>query len=371
MITGQKGILNKASDAKEKTITSQQEEQTALNSYEDQIANYVGIDWEAAKANAKAPKEQKEERNNGVIGIGTDGKAVNMDLWEYTKLDDGTYGLNTENSLDDTGNSGRSAGYKGDFTYNGEIKGTIPTYISIDNGNEFRAVTSLVHTFYNCSDLKIAPKIPESIKDMSVAFYKCNNLIIAPAIPDSVSKLSYTFALCTKLESMPEIGDNVKNFNGAFQTCSSLKNITKLPDSIEEMSGSFYKCENLRNSPEIPASTIMLNSTFQGCTSLLLAPSIIPGKVENMQSTFEDCIALKSVPKEIPKSVKNLRCTFVNCENITGSIKISAEADNFSDCFLNCTTYEGCHLTLSGTSSILNELLKTKSSNSNIEIENM
>lgn len=43
-------------------------------------------------------------------------------------------------------------------------------------------VTSLVHTFYNCSDLKIAPRIPEFVEDMSVAFYKCTSLINAPEI---------------------------------------------------------------------------------------------------------------------------------------------------------------------------------------------
>lgn len=71
------------------------------------------IDWNEAMANAKAPESQIEERNNGVIGIGTDGKPVNMDLWEYTLLDDGTYGLNTENGLDDTGSAGRETGYIG------------------------------------------------------------------------------------------------------------------------------------------------------------------------------------------------------------------------------------------------------------------
>ena len=31
--------------------------------------------------NAKAPASQNEDRNNGVIGIGTDGNPVDMDLW--------------------------------------------------------------------------------------------------------------------------------------------------------------------------------------------------------------------------------------------------------------------------------------------------
>jgi len=56
MLTGQNGILNRATEAKEKTAQSQQEEQATLNEYEDQISSYVRIDWEKAKANAKAPE---------------------------------------------------------------------------------------------------------------------------------------------------------------------------------------------------------------------------------------------------------------------------------------------------------------------------
>ena len=91
MLTGQNGILNMTSRANEKTLFAQQKEKNILNNYEEQISDYVGIDWEEAKATAKAPKEQNEERNNGVIGIGTDGKVVNMDLWKYILLADGTY----------------------------------------------------------------------------------------------------------------------------------------------------------------------------------------------------------------------------------------------------------------------------------------
>lgn len=109
MLTGQNGILIKTSEAKEKTLSAQQEENSILNNYEEQISNYIGINWEDAKANAKAPEEQKEERNDGVIGIGTDGKCVNMDLWEYTLLDDGSYALNDEASL--IRNNNNTSGY--------------------------------------------------------------------------------------------------------------------------------------------------------------------------------------------------------------------------------------------------------------------
>ena len=51
----------------------------------------LNIDFDTKYA---APASQDEERNNGVIGIGTDGQPVDMDLWEYTLLDDNTYALN-------------------------------------------------------------------------------------------------------------------------------------------------------------------------------------------------------------------------------------------------------------------------------------
>ena len=58
-----------------------------------------GLDWNEAMANAVAPETQDEERNKDVIGIGTDGKPVDMDLWEYSLLEDGTIALR-DDSLD-------------------------------------------------------------------------------------------------------------------------------------------------------------------------------------------------------------------------------------------------------------------------------
>ena len=121
MLTGQNGILRRVSEAKDKTSIASQEEQSILNDYEEQIADYAGINWDLAKSNAKAPKEQKEERNNGVIGIGTDGKAVNMDLWEYT-LKDGTYTLNDIDDINDTNGTNETKVYLGK-TIDGKIQG--------------------------------------------------------------------------------------------------------------------------------------------------------------------------------------------------------------------------------------------------------
>ena len=48
MLTGQNGILNRATEAKEKTEEAKLKEQRMLNNYEEQITNYAGINWDLA-----------------------------------------------------------------------------------------------------------------------------------------------------------------------------------------------------------------------------------------------------------------------------------------------------------------------------------
>ena len=80
-LTGQNGILTRAQDAKNKTGQEQKEEQNILDSYEDKINEYAGIDWDTALTNAQKHPEQTKST---AIGVGADGRTVNMDLWEYT-----------------------------------------------------------------------------------------------------------------------------------------------------------------------------------------------------------------------------------------------------------------------------------------------
>ena len=95
-LIGNNGILARAQEAKNKTEEAQKEEENILYSYEDKINEYAGIDWDTVLANAQKHPDQK---TSTAIGVGTDGRAVNMDLWEYTLLDDGTYGLNDQEAL--------------------------------------------------------------------------------------------------------------------------------------------------------------------------------------------------------------------------------------------------------------------------------
>ena len=135
----------------------------SLKSYEVNENNvYQTIDWKEKMEKAVAPEGQADK---SVIGIGTDGNVVNMDLWEYT-FDSETEGyvLNSEEVIN---SKERIAGYRGFVEDDGTIEGTVPQYVKVNN-NEWTPVTSLYGTFQGYDEttnreltkLTTAPKIP-------------------------------------------------------------------------------------------------------------------------------------------------------------------------------------------------------------------
>jgi type II secretory pathway pseudopilin PulG len=153
----------------------------------------VGIDWDAILADANAnPNKYKhpDQTESEDIGIGTDGKPVNMDYWNWLKdsiLTDNKLALVTSIS------SNNIPGYIGDYTADGQIIGKVPQYIKPANESEFLTVESMYATFNYCYELKIAPEIPDTVVDMERTFYGCGNLTTASKIPASVVNMNSTF----------------------------------------------------------------------------------------------------------------------------------------------------------------------------------
>ena len=201
-----------------------------------------GIDWNEVMANAVAPASQDEARNEGVIGIGTDGKPVDMDLWEYTILEDGTCGLNDENSIKDIG---KNKGYLGEYE-NGEIIGTIPQCISINNGKTYIPVTNMFATFCEVSELTTMPIIPSTVNILTNSFIRCSNLVELKGIPSKVEDVGSMFKGCTAITQAIEIPNGVKNMSGMFSGCINLQvPPTEIPSSIENMHTAFLDCIKL------------------------------------------------------------------------------------------------------------------------------
>lgn len=437
-LTGENGILTRTSESKENTIKSEEKEGVELavttthignNGYEElnqnnlqkAIDNQFGIgkaivvengdgtftvsfvdskrdynitsngiensiDWNKSMLNAVAPKSQDEERNNGVIGIGTDGNPVDMDLWKYTLMDDGTYVLN---DIKDTsgGSSTWTNGYiSEEFNMDGTIIGTVPQYISTDGGKHFKPVTSMLMTFKDCSELKVQPKIPSTVTKLEYTFWNCSNLVTVnkvhngvitmlgiymnctsiaeiPEIPDSVTILTSAFA-GTNISVAPKIPNRVEKMRNTFGRCINLKETPYIPDSVIDFHQTFASCINLEKVTNLPQYMEIFSNTFYGCTNLKSVPNTIPNTVLNMTSTFQGSGLIEA--PDIPSSVKNMSHTFRECHNLEGTLIINANPDTYLNCFYNCSTNITGNLVLKGSSNILSDLLNTKTSKSKI-----
>ena len=268
MLTGQNGILNRASEAKDKNGTAQNGDlvklsamdalsqglgtitdanlKTALNNnigegkYEitgdatngwtvtvdgqDYRVEATGIvngngsstgsgNWdkilEDANKNPESMKH-KEQVKSSLIGIGTDGKPVNMDLWKPTEWSDGWSLMSIMSSYE------QEAVYDGGIDDDGRIVGKMPQYIYSEEEGRFKEVIDLGYTFYGCTGLRIAPEIPGSVKYMDGTFDGCTGLTTAPEIPNSVTRMYWTFSGCTNLTGEITINANLNSSEGWY-----------------------------------------------------------------------------------------------------------------------------------------------------------
>lgn len=318
------GIINRATEAKEKTEEAQKQEENTLNSYEDTINEYMGIDWDTVLANAEKHPNQE---TSTAIGVGTDGRPVNMDLWEYTKLDDGTYALNSEETLAESDT--RTAGYTGNII-DGKIEGTIPQYIKDESDNNFIEVTNLESLFYYYTNLIEAPVIPTTVTNMSRTFAQCSSLTKAPVIPNGVTNMYGTFAQCSSLMEPPEIPITVTSMSKTFLDCTLLKEAPIIPSSVIDLSATFQNCSQLANPPEIPMGVVNMESTFRLCSSLVTVPTI-PNTVKNLAFTFDQCYSLENVTLTIFNVVENMEYMFSSCHKLSGKITIYANISNIEN----------------------------------------
>ena len=298
-----------------------------------------GINWNEIMANAKAPESQDEERNEGVIGIGTDGSNVDMDLWEFTYVSEtDSYALNDFEVINNENIENK--GYLGGINENGEIEGVVPMYIRSNTDEHFKPVTDMNNTFRECTELKISPEIPRTVTSMFATFCSCDNLEIPPVLP-------------TRLE----------NLYGTFYGCKNLKYAPDIPSSVITMADCFVRCEKIQKAPILPDNVVDLRGTFGHCKSLTVAPDI-PSSVVNMKNTFSYCINLKK-PPVIPEKVENMTTTFAGCYKLEGNLVINANPTSYENCFISCAT-DSNGLIVTGKSSVLDLIVNTKSENSNI-----
>ena len=293
LVLNNSGIIKKSGEARDKysdaSANEQEQMQDALDWINSNANGNSSVNWDKVLADATANpdkyKHEDQSSTNGDIGIGTDGKPVNLDLWTYKVINE------NEITLGNNGGCGGHPGYRNANIVDGKIQGKVPQYIKISGKDEFYVVTS-----------------------MYGSFGYCDKLIIAPIIPTTVTNLEW-----------------------AFRECTSLTTVATIPPSVTDM-----------------------NHTFDGCTSLTTVPIILEG-VTNMKSTFAECTSLITAPV-IPSSVTNMDYTFSGCSKLQGNIEINANPTYYTQCFYGAAT-EGSGLTVTGSSTLLDEIIATGSSN--------
>ncbi len=350
LTVGDNGLFRRAQNAVDTWQMAEQNEQSEMDKASNLIDSYFSIDWNTVFANAQKHPDQRESTT---IGIGTDGKPVNMDLWEYT-LYNGSYILNDLIDIEDTEGINETKGYLGNIV-DGKIVGTVPQYIKSSEDKDFIAVTNMKDTFLRIDTLEIAPIIPDTVIDMQSTFSRCSRLVNVANLPSNLQNMRYTFLRCTSLEKMPVI-----------------------PNTVTDMFQTFYYCSNLKDVQNLPTELLIMDSTFEHCTNLQKFEINIPDKVTSMSWCFNDCTNLTNINTFIPSSVIDIHGAFALCPNLNGMVEINANVtgavinDNtdYYGCFTNSATNKDAIIWLKGTCTVLQEIIdETKSINSHSNIE--
>ena len=303
--------------------------------------------------------EQVESRNNGYIGVGTNGGTVNLDLWKYAINNSNGYTLNSSiedlkgtSIIDMSGSCGYVAGENEENITNGQIKGSVPMFIKSANNDYWIAVTSMFGTFYNIKSLTTPPQIPNTVISLRETFLFCDNLISMPEIPSDVINMWSTFNSCIKLVNVTNIPDKVTKMNSAFQGCTSLESFGDIPDSVDTLSTTFYECKNLETIGNIGNGVKNMYLAFGWCSKLSGIPNI-PQSVENLNSAFVGCTSISDIDITIPETANDITSIFNNCKNLQGTIRINANPEKYDWCFDNNCATNGTGLTITGASPIL------------------
>ena len=344
MVLGQNGIVTKAQEARDKTEHAKQNDLASMDQVVkdmDDILNdseSPSVDWDEilkkAEENPDQFRDKEQQSSNKDIGIGTDGKAVNLDKWSY--------GTDTKNKVAFLkGEQGCVSypGYVGEIE-NGRIVGKVPQYIKRDGEDIWCEVKDLTNTFINCDDLVIAPEIPSGATNMRSTFYGCTSLTTAPKIPDGVTNMSRTFRKCTSLTTAPKIPESVTDMSSTFEECTRLTTAPKIPEGVTDMDRTFSDCKGLTIAPEIPEGVRNMALTFYGCVNLTTAPTI-PSRVTNIAGIFYSCEKLTGV-------------VVINAEQLTANSGSGYYRDNngYTDCFFGTEL----PITLKGTSPYLERI---------------
>ncbi len=158
---------------------------------------------------------------------------------------------------------------------------------------------------------------------------------------NSVTYFYDLFKDCTALVTAPVIPNGAEFISQMFMNCTSLTTAPAIPSSVIDMSSAFYGCTALITAPDMTQASNVENMTcaFWECKSLITAPNLSNcTKLTNMGSTFQNCTSLTTAPI-IPNNVTNLNSTFWQCTSLTdvSNMIIPSSVTNMNATFGGCT----------------------------------
>ena len=198
------------------------------------------------------------------------------------------------------------------------------------------------------------------VTNMSNMFYYCNKLTsldLSNFNTSNVTNMSYMFTSCNKLTSL-----DVSNFN--TYNVTSMGNMFNYCSALTSLNISNFNTSNVTN------MSYMFNSCNK-LTSLDLS-NFNTSKVTSMSNMFNNCRALTSldVSNFNTSNVTSMNYMFSRCSALSGSITImNHNITSYSSMFTGCSTNAGSKFTVnykSGCQTVAQEMVNTKSSNSNV-----
>ncbi len=196
---------------------------------------------------------------------------------------------------------------------------------------------------------------------------------------------SNLFANFTKLEMVEGLeylnSENVISMYNMFLGCNSLKTLdlsSFITSKVTIMAGMFYHCENLTslNLTTFDTSNVVtMNRMFDSCRSLeyLDLSSFDTKNVSDMEALFYECNNLKNINLDNfnMASLTIARAMFYNCNKINVVINVNSSSTalvEYEGIFYNAATDNGEIIVNynSETSSLVDEMLTTKSESSNV-----
>ena len=262
---------------------------------------------------------------------------------------------------------------------------------TIDFNNNFNTtkVYNMENMFTNCTsltNLDLSNFSTQNVTTMAQMFYGCTsltNLNLSSFNTLNVENMKEMFMNLNTIENL-----DITNFNTSkitdmthlFADCTSLKKLDLSSfntSKVTLMFGTFSGCTSLvdLNLKKFNTSSLTyMRFMFLNCSSLvnLDLSSFDTSKVKNMYSTFSGCTKLKNLNLGIfdTSSATNMSSMFYNCSNLLTEITIkNASISSYTSMFSGCSTMDGAKVTVnytSSTSSIVDSMIATKSSNSNI-----